>query len=270
LVFKFYSTFYFNRSANTIDTPHAVNFRLLGVHYNLSISEFNVALGFVKEDYLATDDYYDSFLDIPPNFDANEALALLTEMRQISYDPKRCKDIGIHSPALQYIHRFLAFNFLGRNDASASLTRTELFFLWCMHSGKKVNLGYWFAIQFQHVLRSNWPLILGTYITRLASNLNPSAVNFSSLNLAYKTDSLDTYCLDSMGLLAGTPSSFYFVPPGTRTDRSYIVFRRRHQHGPEPPNFVESRLTQIEEGLDSLRTLVTDVLTHLRDHPPRR
>jgi len=104
LVFEFYSMFYFNRSTNTIDVPRAVNFRLLGVHYNLSISKFNVALGFVSEDYLATDDYYDSFLDIPPDFDANEALALLTEMRQISYDPKRCKDIGIHSPALRYIH----------------------------------------------------------------------------------------------------------------------------------------------------------------------
>lgn len=93
-----------------------------------------------------------------------------------------------------------------------------------MHLGRKVNLGYWFAIQFQHVLRSNRPLILGTYITRLASNLNPSAINFSSLNLAYKTDSLNTYCLDSMGLLAGTPSSFYFIPLSTRTDRSHRVF----------------------------------------------
>jgi len=92
-----------------------------------------------------------------------------------------------------------------------------------MHSRRKVNLGSWFAIQFQHILRSNRPLILGTYITRLASNLNPSTINFSSLNLAYKTDSLDMYYLDSMGLLAGTPSSFYFVPPGTRTDRSNRV-----------------------------------------------
>nr|XP_012461549.1 unnamed protein product [Gossypium raimondii] len=94
LVFEFYSTFYFGHSANTIGTPHAVNFRLLGMHHNLSISEFNVALGFVSDDYLATDDYYDSFLDIPSDFDTNEALALLTQMRKISYDP----DVMMHLP----------------------------------------------------------------------------------------------------------------------------------------------------------------------------
>lgn len=78
------------------------------------------------------------------------------------------------------------------------------------------------------------------------------------------------YYLDSMGLLAGTPSSFYFVPFGTRTDRSNRVFRRRHQYGTETPTSVKSRLTRIEEGLESLHTLVTDVLTHVLDHPPRR
>ncbi|TYH76747.1 hypothetical protein ES332_D04G108400v1 [Gossypium tomentosum] len=58
--------------------------------------------------------------------------------------------------------------------------------------------------------------------------------NLTFTNAAYQVEqiqhrhlpiySLNTYCLDSMGLLAGTPSSFYFIPLSTRTDRSHRVF----------------------------------------------
>ena len=40
-------------------------------------------------------------------------------------------------------------------------------------------------------------------------------------------DSLDKYCLDSMGLLTGTSTACYFVLLGTRTTRGNINFHQR-------------------------------------------
>ncbi|KAK5775536.1 hypothetical protein PVK06_043437 [Gossypium arboreum] len=49
----------------------------------------------------------------------------------------------------------------------------------------------------------------------------------------YTADPLDAQCLDSMGLLLGTPSSFRFVPPSICTSPTERVFRRRnHDNAP--------------------------------------
>ncbi|KAK8617087.1 hypothetical protein V6N13_117055 [Hibiscus sabdariffa] len=49
----------------------------------------------------------------------------------------------------------------------------------------------------------------------------------------------DDYCLDSMRLLADTPTSFHFVPPYHRTDRKDRVFQKRNIH---PPTTEERQL----------------------------
>ncbi|KAK5793293.1 hypothetical protein PVK06_034435 [Gossypium arboreum] len=111
-------------------------------------------------------------------------------------------------------------------------------------------IGYWFARNFHAVLQCNRPLKLGSSITNLASRLLPSGIDFSSLTCAYSMDNLDKYCLDSMGLLVGTPTSCYFVPPGTQTTRRNMVFcQRLHinaREQEEQPLPVEARLSQIE------------------------
>ncbi|KAH1108003.1 hypothetical protein J1N35_011771 [Gossypium stocksii] len=81
-------------------------------------------------------------------------------------------------------------------------------------------------------------------------------------------ESLDKYCLDSMSLLDGTPTTCYFVPLGTRTTRGNMVF---HQHPysitgeqEEQPLTVEVHLSQIEARLGIMETQVSTILDILQ------
>ncbi|KAK5803992.1 hypothetical protein PVK06_031641 [Gossypium arboreum] len=268
LIYEFYTTFSFNTTAlQTVETQNIICFRLLGKDFRMSISDFNIAMGFIDPDNIQSDSYHTALLDIPSDFNAQDAYRVLTHSNQL-YNPKTTKDLLVHEPALRYIHRFLAFSFSVRNDSSSVLTINELFFLWCMHSGYKVNLGYWFARNFHAVLRCNRLLILGSYITNLTSTLFPSEIDFSSLTCAYHMDNLDKYCLDSMSLLVGTPTAYYFVPPGTWAARGNMVFHRRPhfttREQEEQPPTLEARLSRIEARLGTMETQVSTSSTSCR------
>ncbi|KAL4279803.1 hypothetical protein GQ457_03G023480 [Hibiscus cannabinus] len=156
-----------------------------------------------------------------------------------------------------------------RNDSSAVLTKVELYFLLCMHTGLKVNLGFWFACAFERVVRTDRPLILGPYITRLASRLFPLTFITNEFTLAFAMDPLDARCLDSMGLLVGTPSAPYLVPPGTTTPRDGRVFLRRATHPAAPPAApssaaVHDELHQMHDRLHSMEANISEILSYLR------
>ncbi|KAK8672557.1 hypothetical protein V6N13_110922 [Hibiscus sabdariffa] len=223
LVFEFYSTFTFlpNRIASNY-TPGVVSFRLLGQLFEQSFADFNYSMGFVTD--VTDQSFLTSLREIPVDFDADAAYATLTHLPTATYNAKSTKGWHIHDLALRYIHWFLAYNYSGRNDSSTVLTKVELFFLWCMHSGLKVNLGFWFAPAFERVVRTDRPLILGPYITRLASRLFPLTFNTNEFTFAFTMDPLDARCLDSMSLLADTPSAPHLVPPGTTTPCDGRVF----------------------------------------------
>ncbi|KAK9005314.1 hypothetical protein V6N11_042754 [Hibiscus sabdariffa] len=190
-----------------------------------SLADFNFSMGFVTD---VTDQFFLTALrEIPANFDADSVYATLTNLPNAAYNAKNTKGWHIYDPALRYIHRFLAYNYSGRNDTSAALSKVELFFLWCMHSCTKVNLGFWFARAFERVVRTDRPLILGPYITRLTSRLFPLTFNSNEFTFAFTMDPLDARCLDSMGLLTGTPRVPHIVPLGTITQRDGRVFLRR-------------------------------------------
>ncbi|KAK8986213.1 hypothetical protein V6N11_082487 [Hibiscus sabdariffa] len=268
LVFEFYSTFTFlpNRVASNY-TPGVVSFRLLGHLFEQSLADFNYSMGFVTD---VTDQaFLTSLREIPVDFDADVAYAALTHLPNARYNSKQTKGWHIHDPALRYIHRFLAYNYSGRNDSSAVLTKVELYFLWCMHTGLKVNLGFWFARAFERVVRTDRPLILGPYITRLASRLFPLTFNTNEFTLAFAMDPLDARCLDSMGLLAGTPSAPHLVPPGTTTPRDGRIFLRRATHPATPPATppspaVHEELHQMHDRLQSMEANISEILSYLR------
>ncbi|KAL0399649.1 UNVERIFIED_CONTAM: Retrovirus-related Pol polyprotein from transposon opus [Sesamum radiatum] len=134
LVREFYTTFEFEPPAH-LSTPNAVKFRLCGRAFHLSITDFNLALGFIDSSLATSEDYLTSACDFPDSFVPQRFyLDITTNLPPNGrvYDSSKTKDTYVRDPALKYLHRFLAFTFSGRKDSSAALNKTELFFLWSM------------------------------------------------------------------------------------------------------------------------------------------
>ncbi|KAK8575129.1 hypothetical protein V6N12_062805 [Hibiscus sabdariffa] len=230
-------------------------------------------MGFVTD--ITDQSFLTSLHEIPTDFDANSAYAMLTNLPNATYNAKSTKGWHIHDPTLRYIHRFLAYSYSGRNDTSAALSKVELFFLWCMHSGIKVNLGFWFARAFERVVRADRPLILGPYITRLVSRLFPLTFNSNDFTFAFTMDPLDARCLDSMGLLVGTPQAPHIVPPGTITPRDARIFLRRVTHpvappAAHPPPAMQDEFSTMHDCLNSMEANISKILSYLRPSSSRR
>ena len=66
---EFYPTFHFAKPPLlTPNSPAVVHYRIMGKEFDLSISEFNMALGFYNSTYLITAEYLDSYCDFPSDF----------------------------------------------------------------------------------------------------------------------------------------------------------------------------------------------------------
>ncbi|KAL0439143.1 UNVERIFIED_CONTAM: hypothetical protein Slati_2397300 [Sesamum latifolium] len=159
LVREFYSTFEFEPPAH-LSTPNAIKFRLCGRTFQLSVTDFNLALGFIDSTLAQSEDYLTSACDFSDNFVPQRFyLDITTNVPRNNrvYDSSKTKDSYIEDPALKYLHRFLAYTFLGRKDSSAALNKMKLFFLWSMLTHTRINLGFWVASQFQIIISKHDP-----------------------------------------------------------------------------------------------------------------
>ncbi|KAK4394161.1 Retrovirus-related Pol polyprotein from transposon.6, partial [Sesamum angolense] len=155
----FYTTFEFTTPQSlTLDTPNVVKFRLMGKEFSMTLTDFNIALGFTTTDLARTHEYQNSLCDYRDDFNAIKEWKDLA-IDPLIYHPSKSKAHNLKNPVLKYVHRFLAFNFSGRRDTSGICSKAELFFLWCMKRGIKVNLGFWLATQIQSSLNRNRALI---------------------------------------------------------------------------------------------------------------
>ena len=224
LVREFYTTFKFTKPINfTLNSPGVVKFRLMGKDFKLSITEFNIAFGFITEEYAKSDEYLNSTCDFSENFEPVRLYRNLSTSDH--YDPSKSKDSYLRDPVLKYIHRFLAFTFSGRKDSAGVLSKAEFYFLWCMQNDIKVNLGCWLASQFASVLTNRRPLILGSLITQLAVHEDLIDLENNDLHVACEMLPLDLDCLAGMGLIGQKKDVFYFYPPGpimTRQQRKIL------------------------------------------------
>ncbi|KAL2232413.1 UNVERIFIED_CONTAM: hypothetical protein Sindi_1421300 [Sesamum indicum] len=191
LMRKFYTTYEFTTpSSLTLDMPGVVKFRLMWRHFSMTLTEFNIALGFTTTENAHTHEYVNSLCDYRDDFNPiNEWRKLSTD--PLAYHPSRSKSHYLKSPMLKLVHRFLAFNFSNRRDTSGICSKAELFFLWCMLHEIKVNLEFWLATQFQSSINRNRALILGSYITLIAINLGVFRPSFHNLHIACESEPLD-------------------------------------------------------------------------------
>ncbi|KAL0442216.1 UNVERIFIED_CONTAM: Retrovirus-related Pol polyprotein from transposon.6 [Sesamum radiatum] len=154
LIREFYTTFVFTKpDPFTLTAPNTVCFRLLGKEFKMSINDFNLAMGFVHDEYLATQTYRESLIDYGP-FDPISVWKALASDPWICH-PSRSKGLYLRELEWVYLQRFLAFNFSGRRATAGTCAKVELFFIWSTVHKVHVNLGAWLASQFQTVAKSS-------------------------------------------------------------------------------------------------------------------
>ncbi|KAL0320096.1 UNVERIFIED_CONTAM: hypothetical protein Sradi_5271100 [Sesamum radiatum] len=90
LVHEFYSTFEFTTPSDlTLSTPNVLKFRLLGRAFSLSLTDFNIALGFTTPDLAQHHEYLTSVCNYRDEFKPNEL------WRQYSVDPNVTTPVGL-------------------------------------------------------------------------------------------------------------------------------------------------------------------------------
>ena len=214
LIREFYATFQFTMPNDfTLYTPDVIKFRLMGRNFSHSITDFNLALGFIDDDYSSSDAYLGTTCDFSENFEPYGLWRNLS-VDHNAYDPSKSKSSFLRDPVLKCVHRFLAYNFLGKKDHSGVFSKTEFYFIWCMLNDVRPNLGFWLADQFQSVLKRYRTLFLGPYITLLAINLCVLDPDNNDLHPACKKEFLDMSVFERTGVVEFKEGRFQFTEPG--------------------------------------------------------
>ena len=173
---EFLSTLTVSCENQTIDHPDTIQFRLNRQQFSMSLNQFNVAMGFETDASILLPAYQNAFLDFPSTFSD------ITFWGQIGvashhYNPSSTKSTFIRDPVLRLLHRFIAHSIAGRQRSTGVVTKTDLFYLWCLVQGQHCNLGYWFIQAVQKLDKPKGNAVkryiaFGSYISNLARNLN--------------------------------------------------------------------------------------------------
>ncbi|KAK4394021.1 Retrovirus-related Pol polyprotein from transposon opus [Sesamum angolense] len=260
LIREFYTTFVFTKpDPFTLTAPNTVCFRLLGKEFKMSINDFNLAMGFVYDEYLATQTYCESLIDYGP-FDPISVWKTLASVPWI-YHPSRSKGLYLCELEWVYLQRFLAFNFSGRRATAGTCAKVELFFIWSMIHKVHVNLSAWLASQFQTVAKSSKNLCLGHLITHLAVNLGILNLNHHDLHVACEEEPLDVACLHRIHIFyrhqAPSGIGYADLDPEERPDR------RARPPQSDSREDTGIRLNNLERSVEWLHRKLDAVLTKL-------
>lgn len=257
---EFYSIFEFELPTRyTVETPNVIRFRLMGKEFNFSITQFNLAFGFITREYAVTREYAESACDyVEPFLSPYHDVWWDIFVDRQRYDPSRSRSSFLEDPSVRYVQRLLAYSYSGRKDSSSIISRPKLFFLWCMKTGFKVNLGCWLTAQFKTVLaKKNIPLILESYITRLAVQLGVLILQDHDLHLACDMEFVNVERLERMGVLEHVNGAYRFTPSGPPSASPHSSFTNSAPAGddagsstsalpPPPPGAAEWNQLRIQ------------------------
>ncbi|KAH9716328.1 hypothetical protein KPL71_021425 [Citrus sinensis] len=102
LIREFYATFQFNIPNDfTLHTPNVIKFKLMGRNFSQSITDFNLALGFINDDYSSSDAYLRITCDFSENFEPYGLWRNLS-FNHNAYDPSKSKSSFLRDPVLKY------------------------------------------------------------------------------------------------------------------------------------------------------------------------
>ena len=119
----------------------------MGWNFSQSITDFNLALGFIDDYYSSSDAYLGTTCDFSENFESCGLWSNLS-FDHNAYDLSKSKSSFLRDPVLKCVHQFLAYNFLGKKDHSGVFSKTEFYFIWCMLNDVRPNLSFVLVDQF--------------------------------------------------------------------------------------------------------------------------
>ncbi|KAD3068671.1 hypothetical protein E3N88_36551 [Mikania micrantha] len=145
--------------------PAEVSFRLCGAVYHLSLAEFGSVLGLYTEEETHMPIYTTAI------HTADDAVVSAWWPR-IGDDAfvRSARVTRIRDPLIRYLHRCIASSVTGRGMSQEWCTSQDLFFLYCILSGRPCNLARCLAEYFStYYHRQERGLIFGgVYVTRIA------------------------------------------------------------------------------------------------------
>ncbi|KAL8232576.1 hypothetical protein R6Q57_002354 [Mikania cordata] len=112
-----------------------ISFRLCEFAYDLSLAEFGSALGLYTEQELEMSIYTTAI------YTADDAVVSAWWPR-IAEEPfvRTARVTGIRDPLIRYLHRCIASSVTGRGMSQEGCASHDLFFLYCLLSGRPCNL----------------------------------------------------------------------------------------------------------------------------------
>ncbi|PPR90897.1 hypothetical protein GOBAR_AA29785 [Gossypium barbadense] len=179
LTMELCSTFHLQTVMTNYDDPGTVQFCLGGLVCQLSVPEFNTALGLYTEEFKEENDLH--------------ALN-----RHIHHSPSRRSKASALPPSLRYLHAILAHTLTGRRESTGVVNTHDAYFLWCMSHGHVIDLAYFIALAIQHQTERHRKgvISIGPYVTRLARH-------FGLLNTVSQESSLTLIGqMSSQGILS--------------------------------------------------------------------
>ncbi|PPS00132.1 hypothetical protein GOBAR_AA20532 [Gossypium barbadense] len=146
LTMELCSTFHLQTVITRYDDPNTVQFRLGGLARQLSVPEFDAALGLYMEEFKEENELYAFSRHI--HFSPSKCWHTLPPS-MASYNPSRSK-ASVLSPSLRYLQAILAYTITGRRESTSVVNSHDVYFLGCMSQGHVIDLAYFIAIAIQH------------------------------------------------------------------------------------------------------------------------
>ena len=116
--------------------PRAITFRLGGRRFGMTLDAFNSAFHFYTSQTIR------GFRNFALAFNPEAYWQEITQS-QLTYHSSKSKASHIVNPALRYFHRYITYSLSARGESNGNVTKTDLFFLWCLEKKWALNSGYW-------------------------------------------------------------------------------------------------------------------------------
>ena len=108
----------------------------------------------------------------------------------------------------------IAYNFSGTNEDSSKLSKTELFFLFCLESRIKINFAAFYGRQLLAMAKKKRRhLCLGSLATLIAMRLKILNLKTTDMHIACEVGLLNIDCLHKMGEVEKLPNKQFRAAP---------------------------------------------------------
>ncbi|KAD6794448.1 hypothetical protein E3N88_05344 [Mikania micrantha] len=147
IVLEFLSTFEFHPpqagGVEALEQLRAVSFTLCGQDVEMSLTQWGIATGFYTRDGVTTPLFLDASLE-------EDEAVLIDWWPVIGDDPfvNKAPVSRIRDPLHRYLHRCIACTITGRRLSQEWVTQKDLFFMYCLITGRSCNLAWLLADYF--------------------------------------------------------------------------------------------------------------------------